>query len=321
MAEGTTTESAATGSGQLPPRFAQTAQCVNAALAADAEQWLATVRPGLGEAIRYAALGPGKRIRPVLLLWSAELCAGEAGPAAMTAAVAAELLHTYSLVHDDLPAMDDDELRRGRPTCHVAYGEGVAVLVGDALLTRAFELLASAALPAERVVRLIAVLAGAAGAAGMIGGQSEDLAHERQGNATLDDVNYIHEHKTAALISACCRMGAIAAGADKAAEAALAAFGRSLGVAFQIADDLLDGDRASGKQAGRGPCGRRRGAVAGGTGRIARRSWPGGQRPHRIAAGGFPRRRPICSRSHCKQLNRLLKNGRWAHFEEKNRQF
>ncbi|MDD4891910.1 MAG: polyprenyl synthetase family protein [Phycisphaerae bacterium] len=250
------------GGGQLPSLFRVTAERVEAALAADLDGWLPRVPASLGEAIRYALMGPGKRIRPVLLLWSAEVAgrnragAGD-GPArdagAMPAAVAIEMLHTYSLVHDDLPAMDDDALRRGRPTCHVVYGEGVAVLVGDALLTRAFEVLAGSGLPADRIARLVAALGEAGGAAGMIGGQAEDLAHEQCGG-DLRTVEYIHEHKTAALLSAACRMGAIVGGAGEKVERLLAEFGRAIGIAFQIADDLLDevGQTAElGKQAGK----------------------------------------------------------------------
>lgn len=238
----------------LPPRFATTADRVERALLADLDAWLTVVPARLAEAIRYALLGPGKRVRPVLLLWSAELCGGAASAeAAMPAAVAIEMLHTYSLVHDDLPAMDDDDLRRGRATCHVAYDEATAILVGDALLTRAFEVIGRSGLPADRVVRLIAALGQAAGAGGMIGGQAEDLAHEHAGG-DLATVDYIHEHKTAALLAVACRMGAIAAGGDAIAEQSFATFGRAVGLAFQIADDLLDEVGQTdelGKQAGK----------------------------------------------------------------------
>ena len=259
----------AMGAAVLPPRFTDTARAVDAALAGDMDRWLTDVPAKLAEAIRYALLGPGKRVRPILLLWSAQLCGplgarshssanrsgghGDVAAAAMPAAVAIEMLHTYSLVHDDLPAMDDDDLRRGRPTCHVVYGEGLAVLVGDALLTRAFEAIAASSLPADRIARLVAALAESAGAAGMIGGQAEDLSHEKLGG-DLAAVRDIHERKTAALLSAACRMGAIAVGGDGAAEQAMARFGRSLGLAFQITDDLLDevGQTAQlGKQAGK----------------------------------------------------------------------
>ncbi len=237
----------------LPARFGRTAGRVEQALRAELERWLPEVPGRLAEAVRYALLGPGKRLRPVLLLWSAELCvplgAGEPPLAgrekrtttcdALPPAVAIELLHTYSLVHDDLPAMDDDELRRGRATCHVAFGEGLAILAGDALLTRAFEVLGQSALPAERIAALVRVLADAGGAAGMIGGQAEDLAHQRAGG-DLSAVQSIHERKTAALFAAACRMGVLAVGGDEPAEEALGQFGRCLGLAFQIADDLLD---------------------------------------------------------------------------------
>ncbi|MCG3179716.1 MAG: Farnesyl diphosphate synthase [Phycisphaerae bacterium] len=242
----------------LPRRFAETASVVEAALRRELDGWLADVPKGLGEATRYALLGPGKRLRPVLLLWCAELTGGagrgrESAAAAMPGAVAIEMLHTYSLVHDDLPAMDDDDLRRGRPTCHKAFGEGVAVLVGDALLTRAFEVIARADLAADRRAAMAAELARGGGAAGMIGGQAEDLAFQNRAG-DLATVEYIHEHKTAALFASACRMGAIAAGGSDAAADLWGRFGRSLGLAFQIADDLLDETGATehvGKQTGK----------------------------------------------------------------------
>jgi geranylgeranyl diphosphate synthase type II len=191
--------------------------------------------------MRYAVLGGGKRLRPALCLAACEACGADpesvAGPAA-----AIEMIHTYSLVHDDLPAMDDDALRRGRPTLHVAFGEAEAVLAGDALLTLAFEILAREPAGPERAERraeAIAVVAAAAGAAGMVGGQMADLEAERAevGPAGLD---WIHAHKTGALLAASVELGAIHAGASADARAALVAFGRNLGMAFQIVDDILD---------------------------------------------------------------------------------
>lgn len=188
----------------------------------------------LHEAMRYALFGPGKRLRPILVRMSCEAFGGHAqGCAAPAAAI--EMVHTYSLVHDDLPCMDDDDLRRGRPTCHKVYGEALAVLVGDALLTEAFALLAREPRGAELVV----ALARGAGAAGMVGGQVLDLSTL---NTALDreTVRAIHRAKTAALIRVAMELGAIAAGAGPAQIASAAHFGMCLGEAFQATDDILD---------------------------------------------------------------------------------
>ena len=207
---------------------------------ADLRQWL--IEPGtpdaLAEAMRHCALGAGKRLRPALVRLAAG-CVGASGndERVRRAAVAIELIHCYSLVHDDLPAMDDDTLRRGQPTCHVKFGEAMAILVGDALLTRAFGILAEGAGP--YVGELVAELAGAAGAAGMVAGQVADLALCELPDGA-DGLTYIHERKTAALIRAAIRMGAIAGGADETAQSALSEFGRLLGLAFQAVDDVLD---------------------------------------------------------------------------------
>ena len=198
--------------------------------------------PRLLEAMRYAVLSGGKRVRPILAL-----AACEAAPAAPELALpfgcAVELVHAYSLVHDDLPAMDDDELRRGRPTVHVVYGEALAILAGDALLTEAFRVAADGARQAgidpARALGVIATVAAAAGAAGMVGGQVADLEAE---GAVADRaiVESIHRRKTAALIAASVDAGAVAGGASGDRRAALAEYGRALGLAFQIADDILD---------------------------------------------------------------------------------
>ena len=198
----------------------------------------------LAEAICYAVLAPGKRLRPRLVLLAAEACGGGIDDA-LPAACAVEMVHAYSLVHDDLPAMDDDDLRRGRPTCHKAFGEATAILVGDALLARAFEILATETQPAERAARCCAVLGRAAGATELVGGQAADLA----GDATTNDVvvlESIHRRKTAAMITASVELGGIAACATREQLAALARYGQNLGLAFQITDDLLD---VSGEQA------------------------------------------------------------------------
>jgi geranylgeranyl diphosphate synthase, type II len=192
----------------------------------------------LAEAIHYALLAPGKRLRPLLVLMAAEACGGTID-AALPAACAVEMIHAYSLVHDDLPAMDDDDLRRGRPTCHKAHGEAVAILVGDALLARAFELLATEIDPPQRAAACCAVLARAAGAMELVGGQAADLAGDLapRGEGELES---IHRRKTGALIVASLELGGIIAGATPKQMAALGQFGRHVGLAFQITDDLLD---------------------------------------------------------------------------------
>ncbi|MFM2198389.1 MAG: hypothetical protein RLZZ505_1821 [Verrucomicrobiota bacterium] len=184
-------------------------------------------------AMRYCVFAGGKRLRPVLCLAAAEACDGKREDA-LPAACAVELMHTYSLVHDDLPCMDDDDLRRGRPTCHKVYGEGMAVLCGDALLTEAFAVLAR-----SKSVEMLAELASAGGSRKLIGGQVLDL--EGEGKAlSLEELIRIHEAKTAALLTTSVRLGAMSAGADEAQLAALTKFGHALGLAFQVIDDILD---------------------------------------------------------------------------------
>ena len=196
----------------------------------------------LAEAMRYSLLDGGKRLRPVLCLAFADAVARAAnggGTPAEDAAFALEAIHTYSLIHDDLPAMDDDDLRRGRPTNHKVYGEAMAILAGDALLTDAFTQLATG--PAEQQLvraRLVAELALAAGAGGMVGGQVLDIAEDRP--AEIDYLNRLHRMQTGALIKAACRMGAIAGGADATALNHAETYGDAVGLAFQIADDILD---------------------------------------------------------------------------------
>jgi geranylgeranyl diphosphate synthase type II len=190
---------------------------------------------GLHRAMRYSVFAGGKRLRPVLCIAACEACGGTQEQA-LQAACALELLHTYTLIHDDLPAMDDDTLRRGRPTCHIAFDEATAILAGDALLTLAFEVLAS--IP-QNGARLALELARAAGSRGVIGGQAEDLAAEGSPPEAAR-VEYIHRHKTAALIRAACVMGGLCAAADSQQLDRLAVCGESTGLAFQIIDDLLD---------------------------------------------------------------------------------
>ena len=221
------------------------------------------------EAMRYSLLGGGKRLRPMLALAAAEAVAARNGEdvetaarLALPAACALEMIHTYSLVHDDLPAMDNDVLRRGRPTAHVVFGEGLAILAGDGLLTEAFALLAreprfdSHPQIADRKLRAIWIISEAAGACGMVGGQAVDLRAAAP-NATplnADTLRDMHERKTGALIRASVTSGAAMAGADPDTHLSLAAYAQDIGLAFQIVDDILDveGDPADlGKTAGK----------------------------------------------------------------------
>jgi len=190
----------------------------------------------LREAMRYAVLDGGKRLRPALVEAVCELVGGSRQDA-MPGAIAVELIHVYSLVHDDLPCMDDDDLRRGRPTVHKVFGDAIAVLVGDALQALAVQVLLGTA--EERRGRAAAILADAAGAAGMVGGQVLDLLAEGQA-PDLDLVASIHRLKTAALIGASVEIGAVLGGAQRPVQARLAEYGRSLGLEFQIVDDCLD---------------------------------------------------------------------------------
>ncbi len=187
----------------------------------------------LDEPLRYALVGGGKRLRPALVVASAEAAGAEA-PAALQPAVAVEMIHAFSLVHDDLPAMDDDDLRRGRPTVHVTFGEAAAILAGDALMSLAFDEI----LRAPRGAELARELARATTA--MIAGQTDDTLGAEAGVERLALLRRIHTNKTGALLRACCRMGAISADADAEALAALTRFGESIGLAYQIVDDLLD---------------------------------------------------------------------------------
>jgi farnesyl diphosphate synthase len=192
------------------------------------------------EAMRYSALAPGKRLRPFLVIAGARLF-GVARGCALQAAAAVEMVHAYSLVHDDLPAMDDSDLRRGRPTCHKAFDEATAVLAGDGLLTTAFEVIAHPDTHGDPAVRceLVAALAAAAGAAGMVGGQMIDLIAERQ-PLDIGAITRLQRMKTGALIAFSCEAGAILAKAPEEPRLALRGYAHDLGLAFQIADDLLD---------------------------------------------------------------------------------
>ena len=200
---------------------------------------VADIPPRLREAITYSLAAGGKRLRPALVLECALACGGQSGDrSALAAAVAIELIHTFSLVHDDLPAMDDDDLRRGVPTNHKVFGEAMAILAGDAMVTLAFETIASMT-DAALVPPLVRELASAAGPAGMIGGQVLDIEGENR-NLELPELQQIHRMKTGALLTAACRMGAVCAQAPAARLSAMTDYGTHLGLAFQIVDDLLD---------------------------------------------------------------------------------
>lgn len=215
----------------------------------------ADTRPArLHTAMRYSLAAGGKRVRPVLTLAAAELF-GVTGDAALPAAVAIECLHTYSLIHDDLPCMDNDDLRRGRPTAHRAFDEATALLAGDALLTHAFALLANAYADRPTVAqRLVAEFGDAAGSRRLIGGQMEDLLAEKKADATAEELDFIHLNKTAAMIETALVAGGLVGGASEAHLSDLRRAGRHLGLAFQIMDDVLDATAESavlGKTAGK----------------------------------------------------------------------
>jgi len=209
----------------------------------------------LHKAMRHSLFAGGKRLRPILCLAAAEACGGDI-ESAMAPAVALECLHTYTLIHDDLPCMDDDDFRRGHPTCHKVYGEGIAVLAGDALQSLAFELAASTT-PTKRypAAAFVSELAVTAGSLKLVGGQVLDLEGEGRGEAlTLRELRRIHEGKTAALLSTSVRFGGMSANATPKQLTALTEFGFSLGLAFQVIDDILDVTQTSeklGKSAGK----------------------------------------------------------------------
>jgi geranylgeranyl diphosphate synthase type II len=212
-----------------------------------------TVPPSIHRAMRYSVFAGGKRIRPVLCLETARMFTENTG-GAMQVGCAIEFIHTYSLIHDDLPALDNDDLRRGKPTNHKVFGEAIAILAGDALLTLAFQTLASAAIDPQRRLKIVGVVARAAGTdRGMIGGQVADIEaeHKPVDSAGLE---YIHRSKTAALIRASVVAGALAGGAEQPDITRLIGFGENIGWAFQVVDDLLDVEESSaalGKTAGK----------------------------------------------------------------------
>lgn len=213
-----------------------------------------STRPAtIHRAMRYSLFAGGKRIRPALVLAAAEACGGDRA-AALPAACAVECVHTYSLVHDDLPAMDDDDLRRGRPTSHKVFGEGIAILAGDALLTAAFDLVAQCAdTPRHRQPAFVRELAEAGGSLQLIAGQVADLEGEGR-KLSEADLRYIHERKTSALLRCAARLGGMTANATPAQLRALTEFGQHVGLAFQVIDDILDVTQTSetlGKTAGK----------------------------------------------------------------------
>ena len=203
----------------------------------------------LAQAISYTLNAPGKRIRPAIVLWCCEVVSGRINSDANIAAAAVEMVHTYSLIHDDLPAMDNDDFRRGRPSCHKQFDEAAAILAGDALLTMAFEILAGKVEKPETAVKMITTIAKAAGAEGMIAGQMADIQTENR-IGSVEHIGYIHRNKTAKMFAAAAKMGAIAGDANADQLEAIGLFGMKLGLGFQAADDILD-ISASSKELGK----------------------------------------------------------------------
>jgi geranylgeranyl diphosphate synthase, type II len=242
----------ASGPMKLPPFFEEDRLAVEAQLERVLPAESASPA-SIHEAMRYSVFAGGKRIRPILCLETARIFEDEAS-AALFPGCAIEFIHTYSLIHDDLPALDNDDLRRGKPTCHKKFGEATAILAGDALLTLAFETIAATPVSSERRVSMVTEVATAAGTVnGMVGGQVADLEAEGQkvGPKTLE---YIHKSKTAALIRASITSGALSAGAPASDVARLRRFGEAIGWAFQVTDDILDVEESSaalGKTAGK----------------------------------------------------------------------
>ena len=207
----------------------------------------------LFKAMNYSLNAGGKRIRPILLLESARACGFENIEKIIDIALSIEMIHTYSLIHDDLPSMDNDDLRRGKPTCHKVYGEPIAILAGDGLLTYAFEKISSINnVNAEKLLKVINILSHNTGIYGMVAGQAADILAEKE--KSFDDIEFIHKNKTAKFIMACCQIGAVLADADEKKESFLKDYGYNIGMAFQIWDDILDeiGDTEKlGKTAGK----------------------------------------------------------------------
>ena len=240
---------------QAPEFLASHAAHVEAALIDRLDTRSCVVAERLLDAMRYSLLAGGKRVRPALVVECFLACGGRDIASTIPAAMAIECIHTYSLIHDDLPCMDDDDLRRGNPTCHKRFDEATAVLAADALQALAFELLATSETPAELRCELIRTLAIASGCQGMVGGQMLDIQSESDG-ADIDilAVERIHLHKTGALLRWCCEAGALLAGATAEQFDACSRYGKAVGLLFQIADDILDVTASSatlGKSAGK----------------------------------------------------------------------
>jgi len=230
----------------------ETADQVNLGLAGLLESH-SDVHPDLKRAMSYSLEAPGKRIRGAMVLWCCEAVCGGVLDSAVASAGAIEMVHTYSLIHDDLPAMDDDDMRRGQPTCHKAFGEAMAILAGDSLLTLAFEVLVSGVSDAGAACELVKVLARASGGAGMIAGQVADIGGEKSGGG-LEMLEYIHTNKTAKMFEAAVVMGGICGGASAEQICDLRDYGMAVGLGFQVADDILDVSASSeelGKTAGK----------------------------------------------------------------------
>jgi geranylgeranyl pyrophosphate synthase len=211
------------------------------------------IPPRLKDAMEYMMCGGGKRIRAALVMWACEVVAGTLNQDAQFAAAAVEMVHTYSLIHDDLPAMDDDDMRRGKPSCHKQFDEATAILAGDALLTLAFEILSVEVKDSGKAVRMVRTLSEAAGPSGMIAGQAADMDGPHV-NGSMKRLKYIHINKTAEMFGASTAVGAIAGGATDEQLDAMIEYGMKIGLGFQIADDLLDLTASSeqlGKTAGK----------------------------------------------------------------------
>jgi len=230
----------------------QHAASVNAALEKMLQQRQGLIPERLWGAMHYSLMAGGKRIRPALMLECHAVCGGTQN--IMGAAMSIECMHTYSLIHDDLPCMDNDDLRRGRPTCHRQFDEATAILAADALQAVSFELLTLSGMPAMLSVQLLERLALAAGGQGMVGGQMLDMQADQQDILDVLQVEHIHTHKTGALLRYCCEAGAILARADAASIKACSRYGKAVGLLFQIADDMLDATSTKaelGKSAGK----------------------------------------------------------------------
>jgi geranylgeranyl pyrophosphate synthase len=239
-------------SSSLKPDLAVKAALVEQILA-DLFDRQTEIPPRLKEAMEYMMSGGGKRIRAALAMWACEVVSGKLNRQAQVAAAVVEMVHTYSLIHDDLPAMDDDDMRRGKPSCHKQFDEATAILAGDALLTLAFEMLSTDIKNSDTAVRMIRTLSEAAGPSGMIAGQVADM-NSPHANGSMQRLQYIHMNKTAEMFAASTALGALAGGATDEQLSAMIEYGMKIGLGFQIADDLLDITASSeqlGKTAGK----------------------------------------------------------------------